>query len=192
MERLKKKILEEGTFVGKDIIKVDSFLNHQIDVAFLNEIGKEFKKRFADETITKILTIEASGIAIATITAQYFDFIPVIFAKKTQSRNLDDDVYHSYVYSFTKLINCPILVSKKYIQPNDKILIIDDFLANGKSVLALADIIQQAHAHLVGAGVVIEKEFQFGSKRLKEKGIRLEPLAVIKKIQKNKILFAEE
>lgn len=192
MERLKKKILEEGNFSGKDIVKVDSFLNHQIDIAFLNEIGKEFKKRFADETITKIVTIEASGIAIAAITAQYFDFVPVVFAKKTQSRNLDDDVYYSSVYSFTKLVNCPILVSKKYIQPNDRILIIDDFLANGKSVLALADIIEQAGAYLVGAGVVIEKEFQFGSKRLKERGIRLEALAVIKKIHKNQIVFEEE
>lgn len=189
MEALENKILKEGTAIGTEIIKVDCFLNHQIDVKFMNEIGKEFKRLFADEKITKILTIEASGIAIASIASQYFDFVPVVFAKKSESRNLDEDKYHSEVYSFTKQKTYPIMVSKKYISPDDRILIIDDFLANGKAVLGLADIIKQAGAHLVGAGIVIEKGFQNGSKLLADNGIRVESLAVIDHLEDGKIFF---
>lgn len=182
MDLLKKRIIADGDVFGRDIVKVDSFVNHQIDVAFLNEIGKEFRRRFQGQQVTKLLTIEASGIAIAAIAAQYFDYIPVVFAKKTESRNLDEDKYHSEVYSFTKRKSYPILVSKKYINPGDKILILDDFLANGKAVLALADIVKQAGAHLVGAGIIIEKGFQNGSKLLRDEGIRVESLAVIESI----------
>ena len=137
MEALKKKILTDGAAYGSEIVKVDSFINHQIDVAFLNEIGKEFARIFSDVEITKIITIESSGIAIAVIAAQYFNNVPVVFAKKSESRNLDPDKYHGEVYSFTKQKVYPIMISKKYISPNDKILIIDDFLANGKAALAL-------------------------------------------------------
>lgn len=189
MEALKKRIMADGDVSGTEIVKVDSFINHQIDVAFLNEIGKEFRRRFADAEVTKLLTIEASGIAIAAIAAQYFNFVPVVFAKKTESRNLEEDKYHSEVYSFTKQKSYPILVSKKYIQPEDKILILDDFLANGKAVLALADIVRQAGATVVGAGIVIEKGFQPGSHLLRQEGIRVESLAVIEKIQDGIIYY---
>lgn len=191
MEALKQKIMKDGDVSGTEIVKVDSFINHQIDVAFLNEIGKEFKKRFANCEITKLLTIEASGIAIAAVAAQYFDNIPVVFAKKTESRNLDGDKFHSEVYSFTKQKSYPILVAKKYIEPQDKILILDDFLANGKAVMALVDIVKQAGASVVGAGIVIEKGFQSGSTLLRENGIRVESLAVIEKIENGQITYKE-
>lgn len=189
MEALKNKILKEGTVIGSEIIKVDCFLNHQIDVRFMNEIGKEFRRIFSDTEVTKILTIEASGIAIASIASQYFNYVPVVFAKKSESRNLDADKYHSEVYSFTKQKSYPIMVSKKYISPDDRILILDDFLANGKAVLGLEDIINQAGATLVGAGIVIEKGFQPGSKLLREHGIRVESLAVIDHVEDGKIFF---
>ncbi len=192
METLKKKIIAEGTSIGKEIIKVDCFLNHQIDIKFMNEIGREFKRRFADEKITKILTIEASGIAIASIASQYFDFVPVVFAKKTESRNLDPDKYHSEVYSFTKQKSYPIMVSKKYISPDDRILVLDDFLANGKAALGLADIIKQAGAHLVGVGIVIEKGFQNGARLLAENGIRVESLAVVDHMEDGKFYFRDK
>ena len=190
MQSLKEKILSDGDVLGTEIIKVDSFINHQIDIKFLNEIGKEFNRRFSDVEITKILTIEASGIAIAAVTSQYFDYVPVVFAKKTESRNLDEDKYHSEVYSFTKQKTYPILVSKKYLNKEDKILIIDDFLANGKAASALSDIVMQSGATLVGAGFVIEKGFQKGSELLRSKGIRVESLAVAKKIEDGKIEWA--
>ena len=191
MELLKQRIRKDGNAIGTDIVKVDSFLNHQIDVAFLNEIGKEFRRLFQDTPITKILTIEASGIAIAAIAAQYFDNVPVVFAKKSDSRNLDEDKYHSEVYSFTKQKSYPILVSKKYILPEDHILILDDFLANGKAVMALSHLVEQAGATLVGAGIVIEKGFQPGGRLLREQGIRVESLAIIDKIENGTFVFRE-
>jgi len=190
MEALKKKILTDGAAYGTEIVKVDSFLNHQIDVAFMNEIGKEFARLFSDVDITKIITIEASGIAIAAIAAQYFNNIPVVFAKKSDSRNLDPDKFHSEVYSFTKQKVYPIMISKKYISPEDKILIIDDFLANGKAALALNNLCEQAGAKVEGIGIVIEKGFQEGGKLLREKNkIRVESLAIIDKIDNGKITF---
>lgn len=189
MDLLKQRIIKDGDSLGNDIIKVDSFINHQIDVSILNEIGKEFKRIFENDNVTKILTIEASGIAIASIAAQHFNNCPVVFAKKTESRNLDEDKFHSEVFSFTKQKSYPILVSKKYINPQDRILIIDDFLANGKAVLALSDIVAQGGAELVGAGIVIEKGFQSGSDLLRQKGIRVESLAVIEKIENGNIIF---
>jgi xanthine phosphoribosyltransferase len=131
MQLLKDMIVGQGRVVSEDILKVDSFLNHQIDVKFLNEVGKEFRARYQNKEITKILTIEASGIAVACIVAQYFE-VPVVFAKKTESKNLDEETYMSQVYSFTKDKNYQIRVSKKYLNGNDNVLIIDDFLANGK------------------------------------------------------------
>lgn len=192
MEALKKKILTDGMAMGTDIVKVDSFLNHQIDIAFMNEIGKEFARIFSDVEITKIVTIESSGIAIAAIASQYFNYVPVVFAKKTESRNLDPDKYHGEVYSFTKQKVYPIMISKKYISPEDKILIIDDFLANGKAALALYNLCEQAGATVQGIGIVIEKGFQNGGKLLREENhIRVESLAIIDNIDDGKITFRD-
>lgn len=192
MEALKKKILTDGTAIGSEIIKVDSFLNHQIDIAFMNEIGKEFARIFSDVEVTKIVTIEASGIAIAAIASQYFNNVPVVFAKKTESRNLDPDKYHGEVYSFTKQKVYPIMISKKYISSEDKILIIDDFLANGKAALALTGLCEQAGATVQGIGIVIEKGFQNGGKLLREENhIRVESLAIIDNIDDGKITFRD-
>ena len=184
MEALKKKILTDGTAMGTDIVKVDSFINHQIDVAFMNEIGKEFARIFSDVEVTKIVTIESSGIAIAAIASQYFNNVPVVFAKKTESRNLDPDKYHGEVYSFTK--------QKVYLSPEDKIVILDDFLANGKAALALKNLCEQAGATVQGIGIVIEKGFQGGGRLLREENkIRVESLAIIDSIDDGKITFRD-
>ena len=188
LDLLKKRIVEDGRVIGDDILKVDMFLNHQIDVGLLQEIGKEFKHRFADTEVTKILTIEASGIGIACITAQYFS-VPVVFAKKGLHRNVGDNVYSADVYSFTKDITTTITVSKDYIHKEDKILIIDDFLANGAAATGLIDIINQADATLAGVGIGIEKGFQPGRRLLESAGVRLESLAVIKSMDNGKIVF---
>ncbi|RBP57643.1 xanthine phosphoribosyltransferase [Alkalibaculum bacchi] len=189
MNLLKDKILTDGHAIGSNILKVDSFLNHQIDVKLLDEIGKVFYERFKEDRITKILTIEASGIALAVITAQYFDNIPVVFAKKTESLNLDKDLYTSEVYSFTKNKSYKIMVSKKYINSTDRILIIDDFLANGKAILGLKEIIDQANATLAGAGIVIEKGFQEGGDIIRDMGIKIESLAIIDSIEDGVVTF---
>lgn len=188
MDFLKKMIVEKGEVLGKDILKVDMFLNHQIDVNLLNKIGEEFKKKFEGEEITKIVTVESSGIAIACITAQYFS-VPVVFAKKSESRITNDDAYTSEVYSFTKEKTYTIRVCKKYINKNDKLLIIDDFLANGKAILGLMDIASQAQAKVCGVGVVIEKGFQPGGKILRSNGVRVESLAIIGTIENGKVFF---
>lgn len=182
MDSLKEKILKEGTLKPNNILKVDSFLNHQIDVAFMNEIGKEFKRIFSNVKVDKIVTIEASGIAIACIASQYFDHVPVIFAKKTESKNLGDDVYKSKVYSYTKGREYDIMLSKSYVKENENILVIDDFLANGAAALGLIDLLRQANANIVGIGIVIEKSFQVGAERIEKEGIRLESLARIKSL----------
>jgi xanthine phosphoribosyltransferase len=189
METLRNKILTEGTVIGSEILKVDSFLNHQIDIELFNEIGQEFKKRFKTGEITKILTVEASGIGIACIVAQYFGNIPVVFAKKHEATNLVGDTYEADVFSFTKNKNYKIRISKKYIGPEDKILIIDDFLANGNAALGLIETVRQAEAYVVGVGIVIEKAFQNGRSRIEKEGIKVESLAIIKSIQDNKIVF---
>ena len=191
MNLLKDKILKDGHAIGNNILKVDSFLNHQIDVKLLDEIGKAFYERFKEERITKILTIESSGIALAVITAQYFDNIPVVFAKKTESLNLDEDLYTSEVYSFTKNKSYKIMVSKKYMNSTDRILIIDDFLANGKAILGLKEIIDQANATLVGAGIVIEKGFQEGGDIIRDMGIKIESLAIIDSIEDGVVRFRD-
>ena len=178
MELLEQRIQKDGNVKAGNVLKVDSFLNHQIDISLLNEIGKEFKRLFADTKITKILTKEASGIAIAAIVAQYFE-VPVVFAKKTQSINLDGSVYTTKIQSFTHQRVYDVIVSKKYLSPDDHILVIDDFLANGCAVEGLIDIIQSSGATLEGVGIIIEKGFQDGGKRLREKGIRVESLAIV-------------
>lgn len=189
MEKLKEKILTEGRISGNDILKVDSFLNHQLDVAFLNEIGKEFSKRFEGQKIDKILTIEASGIAIASIASQHFGNVPVVFAKKVESKNLDKDVYESEVYSFTKAKNYTIRVSKRYLNKGENILVLDDFLANGRAAIGLNELVEKAQANLVGVGIVIEKGFQDGAKLLDEKNINLQSLVVLESIENGQIKF---
>ena len=178
MDLLKERIRRDGTIKKGNVLKVDSFLNHQMDIGLMNEIGKEFKRRFEGKNITKILTIEASGIGIACIVAQYFH-VPVVFAKKTQSINLDGDVYSTKIESFTHKRVYDVIVSKKYISPDDHILVIDDFLANGCAVNGLIDIIQSAGATVEGVGIAVEKGFQEGGKLLREKGLHVESLAIV-------------
>lgn len=179
MEYLKQKIKECGVVKKGNVLKVDSFLNHQVDVRLYEEIGKEFYRLFGNCEVTKILTIEASGIGIACVTAQFFNCIPVVFAKKSKTSNVSDDVYSSEVASFTHGNVNTVIVSKEYLNKGDRVLIIDDFLANGAALNGLIDIIGQAGAELVGAGIVIEKGFQDGGKLLREKGVRVESLAII-------------
>lgn len=188
MKRLKQRILDEATVIGTEILKVDNFLNHQVDVEFLTEIGAEFYKRFGPEQVTKILTIESSGIAVACMTAPFFK-APVIFAKKNESRNLVDDTYSSEVYSYTKDKSYRVYVSRNYLSAQDKVLIIDDFLANGKAVQGLIDIVNQAGARLVGVGIVIEKGFQDGGNQLRKSGVKLESLAIISVMNEQEIIF---
>ena len=181
MELLKQRIRQNGKVKGTDVLKVDSFLNHQMDIKLFAEIGKEFKRRFADCEINKILTIEASGIGIACVAAQYFD-CPVIFAKKNQTKNIAGDIYTAEVESFTHGRVYQIRVAKEFLNPGDKVLIIDDFLANGAALMGLSKLVVDAGAELVGAGIVIEKAFQPGGDMLREKGVRIESLARVKSL----------
>ncbi len=178
MKLLEDRILKDGIVKEGNVLKVDSFLNHQMDIDLFNEMGKEWKRLFEKEDINKILTIEASGIGIAAVVAQYFK-VPVVFAKKTQSINLDGQSYTAKVESFTKKKVTDVIVSKKYLNPGDNILIIDDFLANGCAVNGLIQIINESGATLKGVGIAIEKGFQDGGRLLREKGVRVESLAII-------------
>ena len=191
MELLKQRILQDGRATEDDVLKVDSFLNHQMDISLLNEIGKEFRRRFAGEPVTKILTIEASGIGIAAITAQHFGNVPVVFAKKTQSRNLDGALYTARVQSFTKGTVYDIQVSRKFLGPQDCVLILDDFLARGQALQGLLKIVKDSGAKLAGCGIVIEKGFQDGGRMLRAQGVRVESLAIVSSISGGKITFAE-
>lgn len=191
MELLKQRIRQDGHVKPGNIIKVDSFLNHQMDIALLNEIGKEFARLFADRPVTKILTIEASGIGIAAIAAQHFGCVPVVFAKKTKSKNLDGELYVTQVESYTRGTVFDIQVSKKFITESDCVLILDDFLAKGKALLGLLDIVEQSGAALAGCGIVIEKGFQDGGDALRGKGVRLESLAIIDSADENGFVFRE-
>ena len=179
MELLKRRIQQDGTVKGNDVLKVDSFLNHQMDIALFEEIGKEFLRRFEGCGVNKILTIEASGIGIACITAQFFR-CPVVFAKKSQTKNIAGDLYTTKVESFTHGRVYDVIVSQKFLGRSDKVLIIDDFLANGAALEGLIDLVHQSGAQLAGAGIVIEKAFQPGGDRLRAKGVRVESLARIK------------
>ena len=178
MKLLEDRILKDGIVKPGNVLKVDSFLNHQMDIPFINELGKEFRRRFQDAPITKILTIEASGIGIACLAAQYFN-VPVIFAKKSQSINLDGEMYTAKVESFTHKKVYDVILSKKFLGPEDHVLVIDDFLANGCALMGLLDLIHEAGASIEGAGIVIEKGFQQGGKLIRESGIHLESLAII-------------
>ncbi len=172
-----------------NIVKVDSFLNHQIDVELLDEIGKEFYGKFKNEGITKIVTIEASGIAIACSAARYFK-VPVVFAKKHENKNMDDDVYQVTIHSFTKDLDYVAKISKRYLDSTDRVLIIDDFLANGEAAKGLVAMVGESGASIAGIGIVIEKGFQNGGKALREQGIRIESLAVIENIKNNEVIFS--
>lgn len=179
MKALEEKIQAEGIVKAGDILKVDHFLNHQIDTAFLDEIGKEFQRLFHQHHITKILTIEASEIAIALATARYFDYIPVVFAKKAKTAQMSDDVYHTSIHSYTHQTTSDVVVAKQYLSCEDHVFIVDDFLANGCAVFGLIDLVCQAHAKVEGIGIVIEKGHQAGGQKLRNQGYHLESLAII-------------
>lgn len=190
MDRLKQMIMERGEVKEGNVLKVDSFLNHQLDVEFLYEVGKEFYNLFKERNITKILTIEVSGIAIASMAALHFK-VPVVFAKKTESLNLDKDIYKGTVFSYTKNKEYNIMISKKYLNENDKLLIIDDFLAEGNAMKSLINLAHESGATVEGIGIVIEKGFQQGGVKLRELGYNLKSLAIIDKMEDNKLLFRE-
>lgn len=178
MKLLEDRIRRDGKIGEGDVLKVDSFLNHQIDVAFLSELGKEFYRLFREERVNKVLTIEASGIGIACLTAQQFG-CPVVFAKKTKTNNIYASVYTANVYSYTHQRSYDIVVSKEFLNAGDRILIIDDFLAKGSALRALWKLVEEAGATTVGAGIVIEKAFQPGGEELRKEGKRIESLARI-------------
>ena len=192
MKLLEDRILKDGHIGAENVLKVDSFLNHQIDVNFVCELGKEFYRLFKDENITKILTIEASGIGIACLTAQYFG-VPVVFAKKTKTINIYSDTYNATVHSYTHKKDYDIVVSKEFLSKEDNVLIIDDFLAKGSALTALLMLIEKAGAKTAGAGIVIEKAYQGGGNLVRDMGVRVESLAKIKSIsKKDGIVFCKQ
>lgn len=178
MNFLEERIVKDGIVKPGNVLKVDSFLNHQMDVTLMDQMGEEFKRRFADKTITKVLTIESSGIGIACSVARAFQ-TPMVFAKKAKSINIDGDVYVAEVESFTHKTTNNVIVSKKYLSPDDHVLIIDDFLANGCALTGLISIIESAGATVEGIGIAIEKGFQPGGSLIREKGYHLESLAIV-------------
>ncbi len=178
MKLLEERIRKDGVVKEGNVLKVDSFLNHQMDINLFNEMGKEWARLFADRPITKILTVEASGIGIACVAAQHFH-VPVVFAKKTQSLNIDGEVYSTKIQSFTHKKIYDVIVSKKFIKPEDHVLIIDDFLANGCALEGLLQIVKDAGAVVEGVGIAVEKGFQKGGDLIREKGVRVESLAIV-------------
>ncbi len=191
MKLLEEKIANEGISIGTDILKVDMFLNHQLDVNLLDEMGKEFYRLFKDCGATKIVTIESSGIAMAVFTAKYFN-LPALFAKKAQHKNVGTEVYSAKCYSFTHGKEYTMNVSKKYLNSDDKVLIIDDFMAGGNACNALIDIINQSGAQVVGIGIAIEKGFQPGGQALREKGYNLRSLAIVESMNDGNITFRND
>lgn len=178
MKEVEQRILQDGNVREGNVLKVDTFLNHQLDVELLDHVGAEFYRLYKDVGVNKILTIEASGIAIACMTAKYFD-VPVVFAKKAKSKNLDGELYTSVVKSFTYGKEYNVTVAQKFLSEKDTVLILDDFLADGKALDGLLDICKQAGAKVAGAGICIEKGFQPGGKRLRDAGVRVESLAIV-------------
>ena len=191
MKLLEERIRKDGTVREGNVLKVDSFLNHQMDIDLYKEMGQEWKRLFADKPINKILTIEASGIGMACVAAQYFD-VPVVFAKKAQSINIEGEVYQTKIESFTHKRVYDVIVSKKFIGPEDHVLIIDDFLANGCALLGLIDIVEQAGATVEGIGIAIEKGFQQGGQIIREKGYDLKSLAIVDSMDNNELVFREQ
>ena len=193
MKLLEDRIRKDGVVKEGNVLKVDRFPNHQMDIELFQEIGKEFKRRFANENVNKILTIEASGIGIACVAAESFH-VPVVFAKKTQTKNIAGEVYRTQVESFTHGRIYDIIVSKEFLGKGDRVLLIDDFLANGKALEGLAQLVQDSGAELVGAGIVIEKGFQRGGDVIRAKGIHLESLAIVDGMndKTGEIIFREQ
>ncbi|MBO5111772.1 MAG: xanthine phosphoribosyltransferase [Lachnospiraceae bacterium] len=193
MNFLEERIQKDGIVKEENVLKVDSFLNHQMDISLFRQIGEEFKRRFADVPINKILTIEASGIGIACIVAEYFD-VPVVFAKKSKSINIEGEMYVAEIESFTHKCKNQVIVSRKFLNPEDHVLIIDDFLANGCALQGLISIIGQAGATVEGIGIVIEKGFQSGGRIIRNLGYHLESLAIIEDMNADtgKIVFREQ
>ena len=191
MQLLEDRIRKDGKVIGTDILKVDMFLNHQIDVGLIDEIAKEFFKLFKDCGVTRILTVEASGIAIAVLTAKYFN-VPLVFAKKASHKNVGSDLYTAECYSFTHGKSYAMSVSKKYLPKGEKILIIDDFLADGNAVKALMKLVNDSGSETVGVGIAIEKGFQHGGKALRESGVNLQSLAIVESMNENSITFGNQ
>lgn len=193
MDMLEERIRRDGIVKEGNVLKVDSFLNHQMDIALFDEMGKEFKNRFADKPINKILTIEASGIGIACIVARYFQ-VPVVFAKKAKSINLEGEMYVAEVESFTHKCRNKVIVAQKFLAPEDHVLIIDDFLANGCALQGLIQIVQSAGATVEGIGIAIEKGFQTGGRSIRNLGFQLESLAIIESMdaRTGNILFRRQ
>lgn len=193
MEALKNRILSEGRVLPGDILKIDGFLNHQLDISLLCQIGQEFARRFSGRRIDKILTIEASGIAVACIAAQYFGNLPVVFAKKAKSGNLDaQGLLQSEIYSYTYQKPVMLTVSKDWLRPGERVLVIDDFLANGEALRGCIDLLTQAGAELAGVGIAVEKGFQGGGDRLRGMGIDVQSLAIVDSLAGGVIRFREE
>ncbi len=194
LKLLEDRIIKDGIVKPGNVLKVDSFLNHQMDISLFNDMGKEFKRLFNDTPINKILTIEASGIGIACVAAQYFDNVPVVFAKKSQTVNIDGEVYSTKIESFTHKRVYDVILSKKYLSSKDHVLIIDDFLANGCALNGLLDIAQKAGATVEGVGIAVEKGFQRGGELIRQKGIRVESLAIIESMDADSgnIVFKEQ
>lgn len=194
LKLLEDRIVKDGIVKPGNVLKVDSFLNHQMDISLFNDMGKEFKRLFNDTPINKILTIEASGIGIACVAAQYFDNVSVVFAKKSQTVNIDGEVYSTKIESFTHKRVYDVILSKKYLSSKDHVLIIDDFLANGCALNGLLDIAQKAGATVEGVGIAVEKGFQRGGELIRQKGIRVESLAIIESMDADSgnIVFKEQ
>ena len=194
LKLLEDRIVKDGIVKPGNVLKVDSFLNHQMDMSLFNDMGKEFKRLVNDTPINKILTIEASGIGIACVAAQYFDNVPVVFAKKSQTVNIDGEVYSTKIESFTHKRVYDVILSKKYLSSKDHVLIIDDFLANGCALNGLLDIAQKAGATVEGVGIAVEKGFQRGGELIRQKGIRVESLAIIESMDADSgnIVFKEQ
>lgn len=194
LKLLEDRIVKDGIVKPGNVLKVDSFLNHQMDISLFNDMGKEFKRLFNDTPINKILTIEASGIGIACVAAQYFDNVPVVFAKKSQTVNIDGEVYSTKIESFTHKRVYDVIISKKYLSSKDHVLIIDDFLANGCALNGLLDIAQKAGATVEGVGIAVEKGFQRGGELIRQKGMRVESLAIIESMDADSgnIVFKEQ
>lgn len=190
MKLLEDRIRRDGVVVDDEVLKVDRFLNHQMDVELFMEMGKEWARRFGAENVSKILTIEASGIGIACVAAEQFN-CPVIFAKKSKTRNIAGEVYSTTVKSFTHGNISTVIVSKQFLRPEDRVLLVDDFLANGAALEGLIDLVEQAGATLVGAGIAVEKAFQSGGDRIRARGIRVESLARVKSMHGGEIVFCD-
>ena len=191
MELLKQRIKEEGKILPGNIVKVDGFLNHRVDIKLMEEIAMEFKHRFDLNEITLVLTAEASGIALATICAREFG-VPMVFAKKAKSDNIEGGLYQSDIFSYTYKKKVTLLVSKDWIKSTDKVLIVDDFMANGEAMRGLCDIVKEAGAELVGIGIAVEKGFQHGGDRLREAGVNIQSLAIIDQADENGFVFRED